>query len=128
MASLRIAIWSSSPQSVVRTLEITKECTIGREGTDILLPDPHCSRKHATLSPSGDGILVTDLGSRNGLIVDRRRVNSVLLRPGEIVRIGDTSLQLLSRSDTAVAHDWPKKWRCLPPNVQKDFESHFGAK
>ena len=52
------------------------EATLGRApGCDVLLDDPTVSSRHAVLSPRGGRLLVDDLGSRNGTLLNGRRLN-----------------------------------------------------
>jgi DNA-binding NtrC family response regulator len=68
---------------------------------DLVASFPGISRHHAKLRPEGAGVLVTDLGSTNGLVRDGRRLDEVLLTPGKAVRLGHAVLALedLSSSD-----------------------------
>jgi class 3 adenylate cyclase len=76
-------------------LQVREAVDVGRECDGILLADPQASRRHATLTPRGVGVLVEDLGSTNGTHLDGARISSaVVLMPGSILRIGDTSLQV----------------------------------
>ena len=71
-------------------LDARRKTLIGR-GTDchISLPDPLCSRVHATLSCTPDGWIVRDAESRNGTLVNDRVVNQqTALRPGDWIRLG----------------------------------------
>lgn len=52
--------------------------SVGREGTDVLLPDPTVSRRHAQVTVEAGQLIVEDLGSTNGTFVGGRPV-----RPGE---------------------------------------------
>ena len=85
-------------------VEIRDALEIGRECDGILLADPQASRRHATLSPRGDRVLVEDVGSTNGTFLDGERISSaVVLMPGATVQIGDTVLRLVTDSAPAVA-------------------------
>jgi hypothetical protein len=59
---------------------------------DIPLSDPNVSRRHAELRHAGDGWTVVDLGSTNGVKVNRRRVNEAQLQPGDTITVGLTDL------------------------------------
>jgi len=68
---------------------------IGRDASaDVALEDEKISRRHVRLTPGEDGTAVLeDLGSTNGTFVAGRRVTApVVLRGGELVRLGDTEL------------------------------------
>ncbi|ATO16721.1 FHA domain-containing protein [Micromonospora sp. WMMA2032] len=69
---------------------------IGRApSADIVLADPHLSRRHATVQATTDGVLLTDLGSTNGTWLNDRRISgSVPLADGDVVRLGRTDLRL----------------------------------
>ena len=68
---------------------------------DLVVPFPGISRHHAKLRPEGAALLITDLGSTNGLVRDGRRLDEILLTPGKTVRLGHAILALedLSSSD-----------------------------
>lgn len=57
-------------------------------GSDIFLDDVTVSRKHAEFRRSAEGFQVRDVGSLNGTYVNRERVDSCALRPGDEVQIG----------------------------------------
>jgi len=63
---------------------------IGREpGVDLLLEVPAVSRKHAEIGWANGAYHVRDLASRNGVIVNGRRVQGATLDDCDEVRIGD---------------------------------------
>ena len=65
--------------------------TIGREGCEVVLPDPEVSRRHATIRDAGGSLAIEDLGSTNGTYVNDRRVHGVqVLAAGDSVRLGNT--------------------------------------
>ncbi|WP_221030496.1 FHA domain-containing protein [Actomonas aquatica] len=56
-------------------------------------PGPTCadlslSGRHCRVEPTPDGMLLEDLQSTNGTWIDTRRVETRLLRAGDLVRIG----------------------------------------
>jgi hypothetical protein len=71
---------------------------LGRgEENDIVLPDTNCSRNHAEVVRDRSGrFLVRDLGSRNGVFVNRRKVPQAGLSPGDKILIGGTLLEFIS--------------------------------
>ncbi len=85
-------------------VQVREPLEIGRECDGILLVDGQASRRHALLTPRGDSVLVEDLGSTNGTLLDGTRISSaVVLLPSAIVRIGDTVVQLVTdRAGAAV--------------------------
>jgi hypothetical protein len=77
---------------------------IGRDpGCDIVLNDPKCSRRHAVVEDGPEGVVVRDSGSANGVLLNGRRVEKAPLRPGDVLRFGDTQVTLLGEvGDTVV--------------------------
>jgi DNA-binding SARP family transcriptional activator len=69
---------------------------IGRSpDNDIVLSDAKVSRHHAVIADDGHTILITDLGSANGVRVRRARIDpSAELNNGDQVRIGDEEFTL----------------------------------
>ena len=74
-------------------LDPTAENCIGR-GADcaISLPDPLCSRVHAVLAQDVGRWTVRDADSRNGTLVDGKRVDRAPVEDGTTVRVGATEL------------------------------------
>jgi transcriptional regulator with PAS, ATPase and Fis domain len=65
---------------------------VGRDASavDLVLQAPAVSRVHAELTREGrNGYVVRDLGSRNGVLVNGRKVQQAELEPLDEVRIGD---------------------------------------
>src|SRR4051794_41334354 len=65
----------------------------GRE-SDTGLTDPYVSRAHCRLELRGSDLTLVDLGSSGGTYVNDRRVGEHGLRPGDVIRIGNTRLRL----------------------------------
>jgi pSer/pThr/pTyr-binding forkhead associated (FHA) protein len=62
---------------------------IGRSEGDLIIPDPHLSRRHLQISfdPARGVCLVTDMESRNGSQLDSQR-----LLPGQTVEVRSGAL------------------------------------
>ncbi|MFI6758272.1 MULTISPECIES: FhaA domain-containing protein [Micromonospora] len=66
---------------------------IGRgDQANLRLPDVGISRRHARLDFDGAQVVLTDLGSTNGTMVNGQRVSAVALNPGDMVQLGTTTL------------------------------------
>lgn len=66
---------------------------IGRgDQANLRLPDVGISRRHARLDFDGGQVVLTDLGSTNGTMVNGQRISAVALNPGDMVQIGTTTL------------------------------------
>lgn len=61
-------------------------------GNDIVLPFPGVSREHAVLSRNGSEVFLSDLGSKNGLLLGRESVPRVPLVPGITIALGSVAL------------------------------------
>jgi len=72
-----------------------ERCAIGsHEANDVVIDDPAVSRFHCELHVTPDHILVRDLASRNGTLVDGVRINEAHCRDGSALRVGETTLRL----------------------------------
>jgi putative nucleotidyltransferase with HDIG domain len=68
--------------------------TVGRiVQCEIHVDDQAVSRRHCTLAVRGSDLLVTDLESANGTFVNERPVKSATARPGDLIRVGSTTLE-----------------------------------
>lgn len=69
------------------------DIVIGRdEVCQIRLGSSDVSRRHCVLRPSGEGFLVRDLNSRNGTLINGRRIESeTRLEPGDLLQVGPIS-------------------------------------
>jgi hypothetical protein len=66
---------------------------IGRgEQANVRLADVGISRRHARVDFDGAQVVLTDLGSTNGTMVNGQRVSAVALNPGDVVQLGTTTL------------------------------------
>jgi pSer/pThr/pTyr-binding forkhead associated (FHA) protein len=78
--------------------KITQSVTnIGRGvEADIQIDDTSVSRLHCAIVLGSD-VLVRDLGSTNGTVVDGTRASEALLRDGSIIKIGNITLTYMSK-------------------------------
>jgi hypothetical protein len=95
-------------------VELDREISFGRTGTDIAIIDPELSRRHAVIRPVPGGVEVEDLGSLNGTTVDGERIEGkVTAGDGAVIRMGITALTVqapiaqpdVTRISQAVAED-----------------------
>ncbi|GAB4580136.1 MAG: hypothetical protein Fur0022_28750 [Anaerolineales bacterium] len=70
--------------------------TIGRDTSNtIALPSTTISRQHARLDAEGEAIVIRDLGSTNGILINGRQVRLSRLTDGEIFQIGPFTFSVL---------------------------------
>lgn len=80
--SAKNSVWAINGQKAV----------IGRDSNcDIHLDDPGLSRIHAEVVRQGETLVLVDLGSLNGSLVNGKRVNRQILAAGDRIRIGDAA-------------------------------------
>lgn len=80
-----------------QTMKLDRTLSIGREGTDLTVADDQLSRRHVELrlAPGALGVVVEDLGSTNGTLVDGRRITgAVTVQDGATIEIGGTTLEI----------------------------------
>lgn len=71
-----------------KTYPVTAVTTIGRaQECDISIPSEEISRRHASVKPTPDGLMVEDLGSANGTYINGNRVQNGLLKGGDELRL-----------------------------------------
>jgi hypothetical protein len=85
---------------------------IGRKDAHITLESVTISRRHAELVKDPFGRWwIRDLGSRNGTHVNGVRVSEVIVKPGDLIQLGDYALSLTPPQDATVDA------AVLPPEV-----------
>ena len=78
-------------QELVGPIELGR----GADSGLALRDDPLVSSRHARLTPVDEGVLVEDVGSRNGTYVNGEvATTAVLARPGDVVSVGDTKIEI----------------------------------
>ena len=83
-----------------KTYEITGESTtIGREDDCVIqIPDQGISRKHSEIFRIGEMFFIRDLESRNHTFVNEKEIDEELLRIGDRIQIGTTTLVFEDRN------------------------------
>ncbi|MEC9477073.1 MAG: FHA domain-containing protein [Planctomycetota bacterium] len=68
---------------------------IGRsQSADFVIPSSRVSRRHCSIIPSGDGFVLQDHDSRNGVWVDGRRVKTAFLHRGSRFSVGEYRVRI----------------------------------
>jgi transcriptional regulator with PAS, ATPase and Fis domain len=68
--------------------------SIGADGSaDVIVTDPHVSRRHAEITSKAGTVVLRDLESRNGTFVDGIAVKEVILHTAATIRVGSTSIR-----------------------------------
>src|SRR5579883_2778098 len=79
-----------------RVYVLEKDATVGRDrACDVVLGAGGVSRKHCVLERTRDGgVVLRDLGSKNGTFVNGERVEKAKLREGDKLGVGEASLRV----------------------------------
>jgi pSer/pThr/pTyr-binding forkhead associated (FHA) protein len=92
-------------------LQVREAIEVGRECSGVIVDDPQVSRRHLVLAPTKSGgpeVAVLDLGSLNGTLLGGVRLRSeAIVRPGQEVRFGETTLQVLVDDHAGVVRPTP---------------------
>lgn len=100
---------------------LKRDSTIGRsQDNDIVFPDHTVSRKHARITRTETGYLLTDLGSFNGTFVNERSIRETRLNHKDKIKIGLNEMTFLAREE----------WVASPPgtfvlSAETDFEKGY---
>jgi pSer/pThr/pTyr-binding forkhead associated (FHA) protein len=80
----------TAPDQLPVVFELEEEYThVGRSaGNEIPLPYPSVSNRHCIFILSGSDIVVRDLNSSNGTLVNGEAINEIVLRPGDMIQVG----------------------------------------
>jgi hypothetical protein len=72
--------------------------TVGRRhDNDLILSDPHVSRRHAELRLLAGSYIIVDLGSTSGTYVNGRQIRQHILEPGDVISIA--AIQIIYGED-----------------------------
>ncbi len=84
--------------------KLDRSIIVGRESQcDIVIPDRQVSRHHARFTPTPKGVILEDLGSKNGTHHNGNLIsNQVLLQDGDIIQIALAQQFVYLSSDATV--------------------------
>ena len=107
----------------------SQEVTIGRDpACEFQIDSDVISRKHARVVRKWDAVQIEDLGSRNGVFVNKERVRQKVLKDGDRIYLG--TILLMFRNPQDLATDFPpaKKKEEKPPPPPKNPQPKKPAK
>ena len=85
-----------------RSAPVANGVSIGRDEQNALpISDPALSRHHCVIDRLGDGFVIRDLASKNGVFVNGCPVSERTLADGDQIRIGDSALVVMLPGDGA---------------------------
>jgi len=90
---------------------ISQALVIGREPScDILIPDRQVSRYHARITPDSQGVLVEDLGSKNGTYCNGKLIDDpIYVQDGDVLQIALVQAFVFLSSDATVPAEFQPK-------------------
>lgn len=98
------AIWSVDVEKGTKSLrglhvDMLGPVVVGRSpSSDIVIDEPFVSATHARFTLQGPALVLEDLGSTNGTLVNGHPIGQpVTLRDGDEVQIGDTIMRVSRR-------------------------------
>jgi len=87
----------------------SRDISIGRDGSAVgaeLSTDRAASRRHAEVRATPDGLVLTDLDSRNGTLVDGSPIDSpMVIATGQPFVVGRTMLRVLDPASAKESAD-----------------------
>ena len=95
-----VLIVRSGPQAGDRFALGDGTIRLGRHpDSEIMLDDITVSRRHASITRTAEGYVVTDAGSLNGTYVNHVRIDRTVLHHGDELQVGKFRLVLFERAD-----------------------------
>jgi CheY-like chemotaxis protein len=96
--------------------------TIGRaEGNTFQIAAPSISGRHCEILLRGDEVVVGDLNSTNGTFIKGERITKAILKPGQILRLGQVDLRLEASTPSALTSAKP---RVAPESGDRPIKKH----
>lgn len=100
--NVRITLTSPSRQDVYATLGLEPLVLGSGVGSDLVVADRQVSRKHCELKLTPRGIVVRDLGSKNGTFIDHVPIIEAILDFGRVARIGNSQFKASAAGTPAI--------------------------
>jgi pSer/pThr/pTyr-binding forkhead associated (FHA) protein len=102
----KLVLLSTGMTGRTHELKVDKT-TIGRvEDNTFQISEPSVSSHHCELWLRGTDVVVKDLDSTNGTFVNNEKVTETVLKPGQVLRLGQIEMRLETDAPPAAA---PKK-------------------
>ncbi len=101
---IRSCVIIENVSSEKRVFPLYTKLTIGRASSnDIPLSEPTVSKRHAALGRVRGLPVIKNLGSRNGIFVEGKRVEKAVLSNGDNFRVGKVSLRFIQDQENATS-------------------------
>ena len=109
------------PGRGARRVVVSGPADVGRECSGFLVDDRSVSRRHIAIAPHRDGLSLTDLGSRNGTLLNGAPLSgTAVARPGDVVIVGATRIEVIgdlepSSPESTMLPAPPMRTMAIPP-------------
>jgi predicted component of type VI protein secretion system len=99
----KLVVLSAGLSGRVHELKVDKT-TIGRvEDNTFQIADPSVSSHHCEVLLRGSDVLIKDLNSTNGTFINGEKITESVLKPGQVLRLGQIELRLENGAPPAPA-------------------------
>src|SRR2546427_6235886 len=118
----KLVVLSAGMTGRTHELNVDKT-TIGRvEDNTFQISEPSVSSHHCELLLRGADVVVRDLQSTNGTFINGEKVSESVLKPGQILRLGQIEMRLETgdASTTGTAKKSLDQTRVIPQGVKLD--------
>src|SRR5476649_2926934 len=86
----------------------TDRTTIGRvEDNTFQIADPSVSSHHCEVHLRGNDIVIRDLNSTNGSFINGNKIEESVLKPGQVLRLGQVELKLEAEGSAGTSSSAP---------------------
>jgi len=98
---VQLAFKTGPDRGLVKKLE-KKDTVLGRSESDIIISDPAASKQHARISMENGELVIRDLNSTNGILLNGGRIWEAVLKNLDELTIGETVIQvtIIEEADT----------------------------
>lgn len=111
-----------------KLIPLTDRLTVGRDqDNDIQLPDPSVSKHHAVVRLLRGRPVIEDLESRNGTFINDEGVTKSLLRSGDTLRLGTSSLRYIQETPSATRQDNRQTQELTVQEMRRETEVRDGS-
>jgi len=99
----KLVVLSEGLTGQTHELKVDKT-TVGRlEDNAFQISEPSVSSHHCELTRRGNEVVVKDLNSTNGTFINGEKISESVLKPGQILRLGQVEMRLESGAGTSPA-------------------------